>query len=643
MTDLILGTAGHIDHGKTSLIQALTGVNTDRLPEEQRRGITIDLGFAQLAVESPSGEAIRYGIVDVPGHERFVRNMLAGATGIDVALLVVAADDSVKPQTREHLEILRLLDLHAGVIALTKCDRAESDWIDLVESEVRELVADTFLADATIVRTSVPESTGIEELRGELALAAEAAVTAGPKDRNAGPFRMAIDRVFTVPGHGTVVTGSVTSGSAALEEELAIEPGGQIARVRGLHNHETAVDEIHRGQRAAINLAGVHYEALHRGQELASSGHLVPSRRLTVEVALLPSARRALKHRGHVRIHLGTGEFLATAALERGVVIEPGERGIAQFTLETECVAVWGRPLVLRSESPVETIGGGRLLDACADRMRPADTTGWRFAELLASEEPLQRVEAAAYFAGLKGIVADDLPRAAGVDSPQERLAELAGDGRLVSLKLSPTQTIRVQRDFLNQVGERIEMALGRLHDDQPLETGFPMGSVARRFEYIDRACFDAIIRWLTAEKRLLANARGLALRGRGPQLTKNETILFEEIVTKYEEAGLRPPLVAEIAKNVVKNRDAVPKLVALGEAQGRLVKITADMFLHREADAAMREKLTAAFATAHGLTVSEIKDQLEVSRKFAVPICEYLDRIGFTKRDGDVRVLVGS
>ncbi|MFH1267403.1 MAG: selenocysteine-specific translation elongation factor, partial [Planctomycetota bacterium] len=251
VTDLILGTAGHIDHGKTALVKALTGVDTDRLPEERRRGITIDLGFAELDLGQ-----FRLGIVDVPGHERFVRNMLAGATGIDLVLLVVAADDSVKPQTREHLEILRFLGLEAGVIALTKCDLPEPEWIDLVEEDVRQLVADSFLAEAPLVRTSSATGQGVEELKTALReTAARAAGSQRQRRRQSGRFRMAIDRAFTIAGHGTIVTGSVSTGGVRVGEELAIHPGGTLARVRSLQNHGRPVEEVHCGQRAAINLA----------------------------------------------------------------------------------------------------------------------------------------------------------------------------------------------------------------------------------------------------------------------------------------------------------------------------------------------------------------------------------------------------
>src|SRR5438067_5618179 len=290
--DLILGTAGHIDHGKTSLVKALTGIDCDRLPEEKARGITIDIGFAHLDLGD-----FRLGIVDVPGHERFVKNMLAGATGIDLALLVVAADDSVMPQTREHLEILKLLGLRVGVIALTKCDLVDATTREVVALEVRELVRDSFLADAPIVPTAATTGEGIPELRAALLEACHKAQGLQPLGFDSAWFRLSIDRSFVVQGHGTVVTGSVTSGSVRVGDELEWLPGGERVRVRALHNHDRPVEEVHRGQRAAINLAGVAHEDVCRGQELATPGYLKPSRTLTVRVLASADARRPLKHR----------------------------------------------------------------------------------------------------------------------------------------------------------------------------------------------------------------------------------------------------------------------------------------------------------------------------------------------------------
>ena len=364
MRDLILGTAGHIDHGKTALVRMLTGINTDRLPEEKQRGITIDLGFAALELGSA-----RLAIVDVPGHERFIRNMLAGATGVDLALLVVAADDGVMPQTREHLQILSLLGLAGGLIVLTKCDAADPSWTDLVEQDVRELVHGTFLASADLVRCSATTGQGIDELRQAL----ERLVDQCPDRPDAGPFRMAIDRTFTRPGFGAVVTGTVVSGRAAVGDELEWLPRGQLLRVRGLHRHDHPSEWVGRGMRAAINLVGARHSEIVRGQELATPGYLRPTRVLGVEIAASHTAARPLKHRARYRLHLGTAEVLATLTLLSQNRLDPGESSIGQLLTNADVVAVWGQPFILREESAATTLGGGRIVQPAGPRVRRRD------------------------------------------------------------------------------------------------------------------------------------------------------------------------------------------------------------------------------------------------------------------------------
>ena len=364
-TDLILGTSGHIDHGKTSLIGALTGVNTDRLPEEKKRGITIELGFALLEI----GE-YRMGIVDVPGHEKFVRNMLAGATGMDIAMLVVAADDSIKQQTLEHLEILRLLNLPAGVIALTKVDLVDRDWIELVEEEIRDLVSDTFLADATIVRTSSHTGEGIEDLKSALVEAAQKVEKSGRLVAIESPFRMPIDRTFSIAGHGTVVTGSVATGRLKVGDELLVQPGNVEVRVRSLQNHASSVEEVNRGQRAAINLAGIHHNETERGQELTAKGHLLPSKLITVNLISLKDSIKPIKDRSRVRLHVGSAEVICNVRLLDREILNPGEAAPAQLFLNAPAVTTWNQPFVIRSESPVTTIGGGQVLNPNAKRIQ---------------------------------------------------------------------------------------------------------------------------------------------------------------------------------------------------------------------------------------------------------------------------------
>lgn len=635
-TDLILGTAGHIDHGKTSLIRALTGTDTDRLPEEKRRGITIELGFAELTVGP-----YRLGIVDVPGHERFVRNMLAGATGMDLAMLVVAGDDSVKPQTREHLDILRLLDLHAGVIALTKCDLVDAGWLELVEEEIRELVRGTFLASAPLIRTSAATGEGLDALKDALERAAAQAAASGRGSDRDAPFRMAIDRTFTIEGHGTVVTGSVSSGCAAVGSELRIEPSGTLVRVRSLQNHDRSVSEIHRGQRAAINLAGVHHDEILRGQELASPGHLVPSRVLTVQLTLLKGLPWPLKHRSRVRLHVGTAELMCSVLLLDRDRVQPGESAPAQLLLQQPAVTVWNQPFVVRSESPVLTLGGGRVLDPNASRLRHATEPDLEMLRELAAPEPGRRAAATLYFAGLRGWNVEDLPRTAGIRDFGPLADMLRQQGVLREIRLSPTRQLRVHERVFQQVADRIEAALRRLHEQHPLRSTLDRWQLANGFRYLgDDVVLEAVLRWMQEQQRIRLTDRGVALVGQGPKLSQNERKLLAEIVARYRCAGLAAPTVKELQQQTARNQQAVPQLVALAAADGDLVQVADQYYLHADVDRELQQRLRTHMQATAGLTMSEIREILDTTRKYAVPYCEYLDQIGFTVRQGDLRLL---
>ena len=636
VTDLILGTAGHIDHGKTSLIRALTGIETDRLPEEKRRGITIELGFAHLELGD-----FRLGIVDVPGHERFVRNMLAGATGMDLALLVVAADDSIKPQTREHLEILRLLDLEAGVIALTKCDLVEPDWLELVKEEIRELVADTFLRDAPIVPTSAATGAGIDELRTLLTEAASVVSTSSRIQRIGAPFRLPIDRAFTIAGHGTVVTGSIASGQIKLGDELRIEPGGHPVRIRGLQNHDATVEEVHRGQRAAINLAGVHHGDIQRGQELCSTGHLVPSKLLTVQISMVNSATKPLKNRARVRLHVGTAESLCSVRLLDKERLEANESGLAQLYLSEETVTTWSQPFVIRSESPVITIGGGRVLDPNAEKIRRPEPDVLELVADLSSTDEVTRASAALFFAGLREWNPSDLARTAGIDDVDAAYKQLVERGDVQEIRLSPTRTLRVHTQIIRRLSERIAAALLKMHEQNPLRSILERSKLTHGFSYLgDSILVNAVLQKMQATGKIRLTDKGVSLVGEGPKLSQNEQRVLEQIVQIYRGGGLKPPTVEQCRQQVSKNRDSVPQLVALAEANGDLVQIATDFFLHTEVFDNIRATLTEKLHGSEGLTMSEIREVLDTSRKYAVPLCEYLDEIGFTKRNGDLRVL---
>ena len=636
-THLILGTAGHIDHGKTALVRALTGIDTDRLPEEKKRGITIDLGFAELEL----GE-YRLGIVDVPGHERFVRNMLAGATGIDIALFVVAADDSVKPQTREHLEILRLLNLSAGVIALTKCDVADAEWIDLVESEVRELVQGTFLADAPIVRTSSLSGMGVEQLKDQLLSSIASGVKIGAS-RTAGPFRMAVDGTFSLPGHGTIVRGSVLRGILNVGDELHVYPSDRIARVRSLQTHGREVTQIERGQRAAVNLAGITQEEISRGSELASLNLLRPSRLLGVELVSISASRSVLKHRQRIRIHLGTTEVLGRILLRESVPILPKERRVAQLLLETPVTTSWGQPFVIRSESPVRTIGGGRVLAPETWKFRRKKTEDWNQLENLREENILFRAAAAVYFFRWQPWHANDLHRAAGIEEPEKVRDQLLAAHELIEcVTVSPTRQMEIHHRHLEQLGRDLGKTLARLHDEHPRNLNFPQSQLEEKFRFLgDRVTTKALLERLAAQNIICLNMRGVALPDRGPRLSQKEAQLLEELTLQYHDAGFRPPSVNDIQTQATHNRQSIPQLIELAEAQGLLIRLSDSLLLHTEIEESLRLRLNKRYGNGAGFTVSGLREELGISRKYAVPICEYLDRIGFTRRSGDLRVII--
>lgn len=634
--DLILGTAGHIDHGKTALVRALTGVDTDRLPAEKQRGITIDLGFASLDLGGT-----RLGLVDVPGHERFIRNMLAGATGFDLALLVVAADDSVMPQTREHLEILRLLGLRSGLVALTKCDLAAPDWLELVSEDVRALVAGTFLDGAPILRTSSATGEGIDTLRAALA----EAVLALPDREEARPFRMAIDRCFTVAGHGTVVTGTVVSGSIAVGDEMDWLPEGRPVRVRGLHRHDRAADRIGRGSRAAINLAGVHHSEIRRGQELASPGFLRPSTVLSASVRASKDAPRAIRHRGRYRVHLGTAEVAASVAVFDGPELAPGAEGMVQLFLAEPVVAEHGQPFVIREESPPWTLGGGRVLQPVAARIRRRDRSGRDRLARLSGDDPIDRAGAALSSYRLEPWADLDLARDAGL-SPIEVgriVSEARAAGELVDLPIGPRRTVRLTRAFLDELEDRVVRAIDRLHRRNPRLSGVRRSSVPGELPDLkSEALVAALIDRLAAAGRLSATDRTVSIAGYQPQLTQAERRLKNELVDAHRGAGFAPPLASELVEKAGARAAIVPELLDLLAEEGHLCPVEPrGLYLEPEADAELRrrviERLSAEGST---MTMADLRDLLQTSRKYAVPIGEYLDRIGLTLRDGDLRRL---
>ncbi|MBI3463048.1 MAG: selenocysteine-specific translation elongation factor [Planctomycetes bacterium] len=636
---LILGTAGHIDHGKTSLVRALTGIDTDRLPEEKKRGITIDIGFARLDLGD-----YQLGVVDVPGHERFIKNMLAGATGIDLAMLLVAADDSVMPQTREHLEILQLLGLRHGLVVISKCDLAQDEtWLELVEEEVRTLVARTFLDGAPIVRTAAAAGQGIEDLKHairQVCLHIEAR-------RESEHFRMAVDRSFSVPGHGTVVTGSAWSGTLHVGDELEWLPASKLVRVRGIQNHDQAVELVERGQRAAINLSGVHHREIVRGHEIATPGFLRPSQVFTVRLQVLPSSPWPVKHRSHLRLHIGTAEVLASVSLLESNVLERGQWGQAQLFLSEPAVATWGQPFVVRSESPMITVGGGQVLQPVARRIRRRQLQQIERLERLWSGDATTRVSTAITFYGLQSWNELDLARDAGVDRHEVGavLSQLVSQDALIELPLGRGRTARLHCDLVTDLEERVLHAVSRLHEQNPLHASISTQKLAATLDYLGGdALVQALVERLKRSKKLRGDERSVCRVDFTPKLSPAERKLREQVLAAFEAAGFQPPELAGLEKQAVARSAAVHQIVELLRAEGHLVHVSGQIYLHVKWEEELRRRVTGRLhESSTGLAVSDIRDLLGITRKHALPYCEYLDRVGVTRREGDLRVLAES
>jgi selenocysteine-specific elongation factor len=633
--DLVLGTAGHIDHGKTALVRALTGVDTDRLPAEKQRGITIDLGFATLELGTN-----HLALIDVPGHERFIRNMLAGATGLDLVLLAVAADDSVMPQTREHLEILRLLGLSGGVIALTKCDLVDPGWLELVEEEARALVAGTFLEGAALVRTSAATGLGIDELKQALWRLSDAT----PDRSDTGLFRMAIDRVFTVAGHGTVVTGTVASGSVAVGDDLQWFPEGRAVRVRGLHRHDQPVDRVGRGARAAINLVGVHHAEVRRGHELGAQGYLKASRVLSVKVRAAHDAQRPFRHRERYRLHVGTAEITATLSLLEANTLGPGNpAALGQLFLAEPVAAVHGQPFVLRQESPAATLGGGRVLQPTARRLRRHNRAAIERLGRQCSADPIERVAAVLAFGGLTPWTEPDLCREAGLALSEVPGAVgcLSASGAVVELPLGPRRSVQVPTETAAELEDRVTRALARLHVARPRQASVCRDHlVAALPDIANDVLIGGIIGRLQSQGKVICDGRSVALRGHKSKLNQGEQQLKAGIASAFRAGGLSPPDTAALVALAGPRAAVLPELLALLVDEGDLVDLGGGVFLDRDAEAELRRRVIGRLADGSSITMAELRDLLGTTRKYAVPIGEYLDRVGVTIREGDARRL---
>ena len=630
MAHAIIGTAGHIDHGKTLLVKALTGTDTDRAPEEKARGITIELGFAFLGDEAT--------VIDVPGHERFVKTMVAGVSTVDVALLVVAADDGVMPQSREHLDVLQILGVPRGVIALNKVDLAEEDWLELVEEDIAGLVEGTFLESAPVMRVSAQTGEGVDDLRQTLLSLARA----GGGQRRSGPFRLPVDRAFVAKGFGLVCTGTVLAGGLGKDGSVEVLPGGRAQRVRGLQRQGADTDRVGAGDRAAVNLPGVEKGQIERGDVLAAPDSFEPTSMLDVRLRLLPSAPRALEQRTRVRLHLGTAEVMARVFLLEGQRLEAGGSALAQLRLESPSTAVWGDRFVIRRYSPALTIGGGTVLDPHPAKHRPS-TAAAAAANLQAHEAPSPegavepRLRAAPH-----GETLQRLGGALGLTREQvlRRLEEL-GD-RVRRLPLEEGEAA-LHAERWETAAAAVEATLGAYHAENPHVQGLRRGELRdRAARHAPDALFAHVLDGLVESGRVALKEAHVHLAGHRIRLDERQEAWRQQVekALKGPAFDAKPDTGALVSQLGVAPGDLQPVLDAM-RGLGQVAVLEGGLLVHADDLRETEEKLRRALADGGGITVAAFRDLIAGSRKYALALLNHFDSAGIALGRGDERVLV--
>ncbi|KAB0667425.1 selenocysteine-specific translation elongation factor [Oryzomonas japonica] len=633
MKHLILGTAGHIDHGKTSLVKALTGIDTDRLKEEKARGITIELGFAHLELAG----GIRFGIVDVPGHEKFVRTMVAGVGGMDLVMLVIAADEGIMPQTREHLDILRLLGVKSGLIALTKRDMVDPEWLALVTEEVREFTAGSFLENAPIIPVSARTGEGLDALKAELGRLADLSA----EKRREGHFRLPVDRVFTMAGFGTVVTGTLLSGEIRVGDELELLPSGREGRVRGIQAHGSKVDTGMAGQRLAVNVQGVDLDQVHRGNVLVPRGVFRATRTVDARLDHLASAPRELKHRATLRLHSATYEVPAQVILLDRDTLLPGESAFVQLRLKEPALLLPGDSYILRVASPATTVGGGVVLDPFPPRRRRRSDEALQLLEVLGSEEHQRICALLVNQSLLSGIAFEEILLRSGIP---RKAAETALAGLLPSGEI--IQVVREPRTFLSREAFAT-LKSGLLGEvtaflaTNPLKEGMGKEELKTRLpKRSDQRFFTPLLSAMERDGTLLSERDIVKPAGRVVQSSASSDSLAGKIATFLGEKGSEPPTIKETMERFRCDEKTVRDNLALLVRKGEAVRISSDLFYAAPALNGLREKLVALLQAKGEITPPEYREQTGLSRKYLIPLLEYFDGEKLTIRVGDKRVL---
>lgn len=632
MKQIVLGTAGHIDHGKTSLIQALTGIDTDRLKEEKERGITIELGFASLLLD----DDIRLGIIDVPGHERFVKNMLAGVGGIDLVALVIAADEGVMPQTREHLAICELLKVREGLVALTKTDMVEPDWLELVQEDTAEFLQGTFLEGKPILPVSSKTGEGLDAF---VATLNDICRDLHPRSTQ-GPARLPVDRVFTMRGFGAVVTGTLFSGSLSLEDRVDILPSGLSARVRGLQVHGESVNTALAGQRTAVNLQGVDRVEIQRGDIITTPGRFPVTHMLDVTLKLLDDAPRPLANRTRVRFHVGTSEIMGRVILLDRDELQPGEDTLAQLRLEEPAVAAPEDRYVLRSYSPIQTIGGGMILNtlpAKHKRYRPHVVEQLATLRDGSTADAITVHLANAEYAGLKW---SELLLRSALDASTLRgiVDTLLEQGTAVAVETDPPWLLHHE-----QYGQARQQILGlaeAFHRDNPLKPAMFTEELRSKFPRMEEKVFTALVQALAAEKTLEVSRDKVKLTSHSVDLSPERQAVADALEQVYLDARHQPPSADEVLEAQKLTRSDDREMLQVLVDQDKLVRLKGDLFYHRTVLDHIEQQLRGHLEKQGELSAGEFRDLLQISRKYAIPLLEYFDNQRITVRMGDKRVL---
>ncbi|HEX8090037.1 MAG TPA: selenocysteine-specific translation elongation factor [Blastocatellia bacterium] len=664
MKHIIVGTAGHIDHGKTALVKALTGIDADRLKEEKQRGITIDIGFADLTV----GE-YRFGFVDVPGHERFVKNMLAGAHGLDLVMLVVAADESIMPQTREHFDICRLLQVKSGLVALTKSDLVDEELLELAQAEVEDFVSGSFLEGAPIIPVSSRTGGGVEEMKQALV---RLAAGIQPKAVSA-VLRLPVDRAFSIKGFGTVVTGTLIAGALKSGDEIEVLPAGARTRVRNLQVHGRDTDRAFAGQRTAINLQGVNVEQVERGSVLAPAGRLRATSMVDARLDLLASAPRPLAHRARVRLHHGTVEVMARVVVLSGSeqggsgyesgstagessvssdsnartpnsehVIEPGGSAIVQFRLEEPVTALPGDRFIIRSYSPQVTIGGGIIIDALPEKHRLRDRSARARLEHLEKADATQRAAIFIEMAGARGMAAAEI--AARTGATDEQMGEFARDlvraGSVIEISSAPL--LLLSTESYRRLSAHMIEVLAEHHRREPLSLGLSREEVRERiFSDVKPEIFRTVVARLAEEGKIAAERESLRLAAHRPALSDADTAAKQALEAALRAAGFQAGTLEETAAKSGIKPEFARKLYNLLAAEGRIVRV-GDLVFHADSIEDLKSRVRAQKAVNPKMDVTVFKEITGgLTRKHAIPLLEFLDRERVTRRVGNEREIL--